>query len=66
MKKVMCGLEESLQKTMAIVMSKKMLHSFWKNPNVANENYKSQFDAYIIIYEACASGITIPPDLMDG
>ena len=43
-KKIMCGLEESIQK-IAIITAKKMLPIFWKNPNVENDNYKISFDA---------------------
>ena len=51
---------------MAIVMADKTLHTFQKNPNVANDNYKSQFDAYVNVLEAYAGRITVPPDLVDG
>ena len=64
--KIMCDVEDYLQKTMAIVMADKTLHTFQKNPNVANDNYKSQFDAYVNVLEAYAGGITVPPDLVDG
>ena len=64
--KIMCGVEESLHKKMAIVMAKKTLHMFWKNPNVENETYKSHFDNYVTVLEAYAGRITVPPDLVDG
>ena len=37
-KKTMCGVEESLQKAITILMADKTLHTFWKNPNVANND----------------------------
>ena len=37
-KKIMCGVEESLQKTMSIVMAKKTQHTFRQNSNVANKD----------------------------
>ena len=46
-------------------MAKKTLHTFWKNPNVEKDNYKSQFDAYVTVLEACVGGISVPPDLVD-
>ena len=57
----MCGVEEY-----PIVMSKKTLHTFWKNPNVENDDYKSQLDAYITVLEVYVVGITAPPTLVDG
>ena len=51
---------------MAIVMAEKMLHTFWQNTNVTNDNYKIQFDAYITVLEAHAGGITVPPALVGG
>ena len=64
-KKIRCGVEESFQKTMAIVMTEKMLHIFWQNPNMENDNYKSQFNAYVAVLEAYLDGITVPPALVD-
>ena len=46
---IMCGVEESLQKTTAILMSEKALHTFWENPNVANGDHNSQFDTYVSV-----------------
>ena len=65
-KKITYGVEEFLQKTMAIVMAKKTLHMFWKNTNVANDDYKIQFDTYVTILEAYTGRINVPPDLVDG
>ena len=65
-KNIMCGVEESPQNTTAIVMSEKMLHTFWKKTNVVNDNYKSQFGAYVTVLEAYAVGIIVPPALVDG
>ena len=65
-KKIMCGVENSLQKTMATVMADKMLHAFWKNTKVAKNNYKSQFSSYGTILGAYSGSITAPPDLMNG
>ena len=48
-KGIVCGVKDSLQNTMAIVMDEKMPHTFWKNPNVENNNYKSQSDAYVTV-----------------
>ena len=59
-------MEDSLQKTTAIVMAEKMLHMLWQNPNVANKYYKIQFNAYINILEVYAGRITVPPALVDG
>ena len=39
---------------------------FWKNPNVENDAYNSQFDAYVTVLEAYAGGITVPPYFLDG
>ena len=50
-KNIMCSVDDSSQKIMAIVMEKKNMHTFWKNPNVANDAYKSQFDAYVTVLE---------------
>ena len=65
-KKMMCGVEESLQKKMAKVMYKNTLHTFLQNNNVANDDYKSQLDAYITVLEAHADRITVPPTLLGG
>ena len=65
-KKIMCGVEKSLQKTMATVTADKMLHALWQNTNVAKNNYKSQFSAYGTILGAYSSSITAPPALMNG
>ena len=51
---------------MTIVMTKKMLHMFWKNLNIANNNYKRKFDAYIIVLEEYTGRITVPLALVDG
>ena len=59
-------MEESLQKTMAILMAEKMLYTFWQNPNVANDDYKRQFKAYVTVLEAYAEGITVLPVLVYG
>ena len=63
---IMCGVEESLQKTTAILMDQKTLHTFWKNPNVENDNYKSQFDIYVTFLKAYKGGITVSLDLVVG
>ena len=65
-KKIMCGLEEYLQNTMAILMSEKTLHKFFQNPNGSNNDYKSQFNAYVTILEAYVGRITVPLALVDG
>ena len=62
----MFSVKESLQKTTAIVMAEKTLHTFRKNPRVENDGYKSQFDAYVTILEAYVGGITAPLDLVEG
>ena len=64
--KIMCGVEESTQKTMVILMSEKTLHPFWKNTNVANNDYNSQYDAYVTVLDAYAGGITVPTALVYG
>ena len=56
-KNIMCGVEDSLQKKMAIIMSDKMLHIFWQKPNVANDNNKSQFDTYIMFWGLVRAGL---------
>ena len=63
---IMCGVEESLYKTTAILMDHKTLHTFWKNPNVANNNYKIQFDTYVNVLVAYTSESNILPDFVDG
>ena len=65
-KKIVCGVEESLQKIKAIVMAEKTLHTFCKKSNVANDNYKSQFDVYVTVLETYAGGIIVPLALVDG
>ena len=47
-------------------MSEKTLHMFWKNPNVENDAYNSQFDAYVTVLEAYGGEITVPPAFVDG
>ena len=64
-KSIMWGMEDPLQKKTAIVMAEKILHMFWKNPNVENNDYKIQFDAYVNILEAYAGRITVPLALVD-
>ena len=64
-KKIICGVEESPQKKMVIVVAEKTLHTFWKNPHVANNDYKSQFDAYVTVLETYAGRIIITPALID-
>ena len=51
---------------MSIIMTDKTLYTFFQNPNVSNDDLKSQFDAYITVLEAYAGRITVPPDLVDG
>ena len=65
-KKIMCGVEEYPQNTMAIVMTDKKLHTFWQNTNVANNNCKIQFDAYVTVLQAYGGEITVPPAFVDG
>ena len=65
-KKIICGVEESPQKKMVIVVAEKTLHTFWKNPNVANDNYKIRFVAYVTVLEAHAVRITAPLAVVDG
>ena len=64
-KSIMCGIEDSLQNKTATVMAKKILHMFWQNTNLANNDYKIQFDAHVNILEAYAVRMTIPPALLD-
>ena len=49
---IMCGVEESLQKKMVIVMAEETLHTFRQNTNLENDNYKSQFNTYVTVLEA--------------
>ena len=37
-KKIVYGVEESLQNKMATVMANKTLYTFWKNPDVKNND----------------------------
>ena len=62
-KNIMCGVEESLQNKTAIIMTEKILHTFWQNLNVENDNYKSQFGAYVAVLGAYAGNITVSPAL---
>ena len=65
-KTIMCIVEESLQNTTAIVMAKKMLHIFWQNTNVANNDYRIRFYSYITALEGYADKITVPLALVGG
>ena len=47
--KIMVGVEESLQQTMAIVMLERTLHNFFQKMGTSNNDYKSQFDAYVTV-----------------
>ena len=48
---IMCGVEESLPKKMVIVMAEETLHTFRKNTNLENYNYKSQFNTYVPVLD---------------
>ena len=65
-KKIMCGVEEYPQNTMAIVMTDKKLHTFWQNTNVANNDYRIRFYSYITALEGYADKITVPLALVGG
>ena len=56
----MVGVEESLQQTMAIVMAERKLHTFFQQMGISNENYKSQFHAYVTVLKAYCGGVIVP------
>ena len=65
-KNIMLSIEDYLHKTVSIIMAEKMLHTFWQNPNVENDNYKIHLNTYVTVLEAYAGRITVQPDLEDG
>ena len=64
-KKIMVGVEESLQQTMAIVVAERTLHTFFRKMVTSNDDYKSQFDAYVTVMEAQFGGVSVPQLLVD-
>ena len=64
-KKIMVGVEESLQQTMAIVIAKRTLYTFFQKIVTSNDNYKSHFDAYVRVLEACCGGVSVTQILVD-
>ena len=64
-KKIMVGIEESLQKTMVIVMAERTLHTFLQQMGTSNDDYKSQFDTYVTVLEAYCGGVRVPQILVD-
>ena len=62
---IMVGVEESLQKTMAIVMAESTLHTLFHQMGTSNGDYKSQLDAYVTVLEAYCGGVSVPQILVD-
>ena len=63
--KIMVGVEESLQKTTAIVMAERTLQTFFQQMGTPNNDYKSQFDAYVTVLEAYCGGVGVYQILVD-
>ena len=64
-KKIMVGVEESLQQTISIVVAERTLHTFFQNRGASNDYYKSQFDAYVTVLEAYCGGMSVTQILAD-
>ena len=65
MEKIMVGVEDSLQQTMKIVMAERTLHTFFQKMGTLNDDYKSQFNAYVMVLEAYCGGVSVPQILVD-
>ena len=63
--KIMVGVEESLQQTMAIVMAERTLYTLFHQMDTSNDNYKSQFEEYATVMEAYCGGVRVPQILVD-
>ena len=50
---------------MATVMAERTLHTFLPHMGTSNEDYKSQFDAYVTVLEAYYGGVSINQILVD-
>ena len=61
---IMCGVEDHLQDTWELAKEEKNLHTFWKNPNTVNDNYKTQFEEFVIVLESYGVCVTIQPALL--
>ena len=63
--KFIVGVEESLHQKMAIVMVERTLYTFFQKMSTLKNNYKSQFDAYVMVLGAYCGGVSVPQILVD-
>ena len=61
---IMCGVQYYLQETWALVKADTTLHMFCKKPNMTNNQYKTQLEAYITVLESYWGCVPIHPDLL--
>ena len=48
----------------ALVKANKMLHMFWKKPNITNKKYKTHFESCITVLDSYGGCVYIHLDLL--
>ena len=63
-REVMCGVEKHPQDTCALVIADNALHTFWKKPDMPNNEYLKLYNTRVTVLETLGGTLPIHPKLI--